>query len=324
MHSSRTIAAVAIAFLHQLPGLADEVSVEKITYHGWNDCLILKNSKVEAIIVPAVGRVMQFRFAGEEDGVFWENRALDGKSPDPKSKDWGNFGGDKTWPAPQSDWAKVTDRAWPPPPAFDSMPVESSTGRLKPAAKGVWLKSPIDPFYGIRTERIISLGEEDSSSEGASFIQIRTIYHKVEGEPRKVGIWTITQLKDPVEVLMPVTATSAFKEGYNKQSDALPLGLTLRDGLLAMKRDRTKNTKIGNDSDKLIWVGERSVLQIESPRVANAEYPDQGSSAEVYTNADPLPYVELELLGPLTTMKTGDRIEQMMKYTLGRTRGDIK
>jgi hypothetical protein len=73
-------------------------------------------------------------------------------------------------------------------------------------------------------------------------------------------------LKDPVEVLMPVAATSAFREGYNKQSDALPLGLTLRDGLLAMKRDRTKNTKIGNDSDKLIWVGERSVLQIESPR----------------------------------------------------------
>jgi hypothetical protein len=29
MHSSRTIAAVAIAFLHQLPGLADEVTVEK-------------------------------------------------------------------------------------------------------------------------------------------------------------------------------------------------------------------------------------------------------------------------------------------------------
>jgi len=318
MHSSRTIAAVAIAFLYQLPGLADEVSVEKIAYHGWNDCLILKNSKVEAIVVPAVGRVMQFRFAGEEDGVFWENRALYGKSPEPKSKDWGNFGGDKTWPAPQSDWAKVTDRAWPPPPAFDSMPVESSTGGLKPSAKGVWLKSPIDPFYGIRTERVISLGEDES------FIRIRTFYHKVEGEPRKVGIWTITQLKDPIEVLMPVAATSAFNEGYNKQSDALPLGLTLRDGLLTMKRDRTKNTKIGNDSDKLIWVGERSVLQIESPRVANAEYPDQGSSAEVYTNADPLPYVELELLGPLTTIKAGDRIEQTMTYTLGRTRGDVK
>jgi hypothetical protein len=314
----RKYLAPTAAVFFPLTSHADDVSVQKTAYHGWSNCLVLKNSQVEAVVVPAVGRVMQFRFAGEEDGVFWENRALDGKSPDPKSKDWGNFGGDKTWPAPQSDWPKVTDRAWPPPPAFDSMPVESATGKLKPSARGVWLRSPVDPFYGIRTERIISLGEDES------FIQIRTYYHKVEGEPRKVGIWTITQLKDPVEILMPVPPKSAFKDGYNKQSDALPLGLTLRDGLLTMKRDRAKNAKVGNDASKLIWIGERSVLEIESPRVANAEYPDQGSSAEVYTNADPLPYVELEFLGPLHTMKVGDSIEQTMTYTLSRARAEVK
>ena len=91
-----------------------------------------------------------------------------------------------------------------------------------------------------------------------------------------------------------------------------------------MKRDRTKNTKIGNDSSKLFWIGEQWVLKIESPRVAGAIYPDQGSSAEVYTNADPLPYVELELLGPLQTMKVGGSISQTMKYTLGRSRADVK
>jgi hypothetical protein len=317
MHSSRTLTAIAIACL-RITTIAGEVSVEKVTYHGWDDCLILKNSVAEVVIVPAVGRVMQFRFTGEEDGAFWENRALDGKAPDPKSKEWGNFGGDKTWPSPQSDWPKVTDRAWPPPPAFDSMPVEAQSV-AKPTTKGVLLKSPVDPFYGIRTERLIMLDPDKAVME------INTTYYKVEGEPRKVGIWTITQLKDPVDVLMPVSKDSAFKDGYNKQSTDLPMGIRLRyGGLLTMKRDRTKNTKIGNDASALYWIGERSILKIETPRVADAEYPDQGSSAEVYTNADPLPYVELELLGPLHTMKVGDRIEKTMTYTLSRAKEDLK
>jgi hypothetical protein len=316
MHSSPTFVAVAVVCLLRVATFAGDVSFEKTSYHGWNDCLILRNSKVQAVVVPTVGRVMQFRFAGEEDGVFWENRSLDGKMPDPKAKEWGNFGGDKTWPAPQSDWPKVTDRAWPPPTAFDSMPVKATVEAGFNTAS-IRLETAIDPFYGIRTTREIYV------VPGEPVMKIRTIYTKVEGEPRNVGIWTITQLKDPVEVLMPVPANSPFKEGYNKQSDALPLGLALRDGLLTLRRDPKKSTKIGNDASKLIWVGKRTVLEIESPRMANAEYPDQGSSVEVYTNADPLPYVELELLGPLHTMKVGDQIEQTMTYSLSNTREKI-
>src|ERR1041384_218159 len=87
-------------------------------YHGWTNSILVSNGRVEAVIVPAIGRVMQFRFAGEEDGPFWENSAMTGKAPDPAATEWGNFGGDKTWPAPQSDWPKTTPRAWPPPVAF--------------------------------------------------------------------------------------------------------------------------------------------------------------------------------------------------------------
>src|SRR5467141_1441152 len=82
----------------------------RTNYHGWADSILVSNGRVEAVIVPAIGRVMQFRFAGEEDGPFWENRAMEGKAPDSESKEWSNFGGDKTWPAPQSDWPKMMPR----------------------------------------------------------------------------------------------------------------------------------------------------------------------------------------------------------------------
>ena len=286
-------------------------SVQKTHYREWPDSLVLSNGKVEAVIVPAIGRVMQFRFAGETDGPFWENDILFGKSPDPKSSTWGNFGGDKTWPAPQSDWPKLTPRSWPPPVAFDSMPV---TAEIKSdvAAKMVELISPVDPHYGIRTRRLIVLDSKRPQ------MKITTTYEKVEGNPVTVGVWIITQLKDPQAVHIPTPKDSIFAKGYTEQSKQLPAGLKRNGRLLSLVRDPKTSTKIGTDASSLVWIGEKYKLRIDAPRLAKETYPDQGSSAEVYTNADPLKYVELEMLGPLKTMKVGDRLEHTNTYTLSR------
>src|SRR4051812_27092468 len=74
-----------------------EIRIAQTNYHGWPGAWTISNGKVEAIVVPAIGRIMQFKFVDAVDGPFWENRAMDGKLPDPQAKDWGNFGGDKTW-----------------------------------------------------------------------------------------------------------------------------------------------------------------------------------------------------------------------------------
>jgi len=290
-------------FASALPTIA-AVSISKTNYHGWADSYLISNGNAEIIVVPAIGRIMQFRFAGDADGPFWENRALDGKSPDPSSKDWGNFGGDKTWPSPQSDWPKITPRGWPPPVAFDSLPVEARIEGSK-----LRLLSPVDPHYGIRTERLITIDPT------AAKMTIETTYFKTEGEPRKVGGWIITQLADPEDVLLRATA-----EKFVKQSGDLPLDLKYSKDGYHLKRSPTKNTKIGTDASILEWRNKKLTLKIESPRVAGGEYADENSSAEVYTNADPLTYVELEMLGPLKTMKIGDTLSQTNTYTLARAR----
>ena len=48
------------------------------SHRGWRDAVILRNGVVEAVVVPSVGRVMQFRLAGRADGPFWENEKLAG------------------------------------------------------------------------------------------------------------------------------------------------------------------------------------------------------------------------------------------------------
>ncbi len=280
------------------------VRVTHTAYHGWSDAIVVSNGIVEVVIVPAVGRVMQFRFVGE-NGPFWENRELDGRSPDPDSKEWLNFGGDKSWPAPQADWPKVTPRGWPPPQAFDAQPV---TARVRGGT--VELISPVDPHYGIRVRRLIRLDPV------RPVLDVSTRYEKVTGSQVKVAAWVITQLNDPQRVFVPIPTRSIFQKGYQSQSTDLPQNLKLEDRLISLTRSSQVNTKVGTDAGTLVWIGEQCALRIDSARRPSGEYPDQGCSAEVYTNRDPQTYVELEMLGPLKNLTTGSNLTQSSRYTL--------
>jgi hypothetical protein len=284
---------------------ADPKNPATAPYHGWTGALVLSNGKVEAVVVPAVGRVMQFHFIGEDE-VFWNNRLLDGRPADPAAKEWANFGGDKTWPSPQSDWQKMIGRGWPPPATFDSTPLES---RLNDAE--VELVSPVDPAYGIRTRRRISLDPH------LPLLQITTTYEKVSGDPVKISIGVITQLGDPQRAFMVLPRKTKFPGGYVLLNFEPPQDLKLKDGLLSLSRNSKAKSQIGSDAGILLWMNQKYSLRIESKRVEGAEY-TQGSSTVIYTNDDPDAYVELETYGPLRTMKVGDKMERTNTYTLSR------
>jgi hypothetical protein len=306
---SRTSASTAIFKLLLLFSLVPQLSsqtlkVTKTAYRGWPDGLVLSNGKVEAVIVPAVGRVMQFRFVGEDD-VFWENPALQGKSPHPSAQGWSNFGGDKTWPSPQADWEKVAGRGWPPPATFDSTPLQ---GKQKENA--IELTSPVDSAYGIRTRRRIEL---DPSTP---VLKITTTYEKVSGDGVRVGIGVITQLRDPQRSFIAVPIKSKFPEGYVLLNFERPQDGKLKGELFSLTRSHANKSQIGSDASTLLWMNEKHAIKINSPRVMGAEYANQGSSTVIYTNSDPDAYVELETYGPLTVMKVGDKIERTNTYTL--------
>jgi hypothetical protein len=211
-----------------------KITVTKTNYQGWQDSYILSNGQVEAVVVPKVGRIMQFRFKGGES-TFWENPQVYGKAPNIKSEEWGSFGagGDKTWPAPQSAWEKITGRGWPPPATFDSIAVTARVNRSE-----VTLTSAIDPFYGIRIYRKITL------EPYKPVMNITTTYEKVNGKPQNVSVWIVTQFRDPVAVYAVLPQPSIFPEGYNKQSENLPANLKVDNGLLSLARDRNKSHKL--------------------------------------------------------------------------------
>ncbi|MEA5594713.1 DUF4380 domain-containing protein [Rivularia sp. UHCC 0363] len=283
------------------------MTIKKINYQGWEDSYILSNSQIEAIVVPEIGRIMQFRFQGGEN-TFWEDSQLYGKIPNLKSEEWNNFGGDKTWPAPQSEWEEITKISWPPPTTFDSVPL-----KIQIQNNEITLISEIDPFYGIRFYRQITL------EANQPIMKVTTTFEKVKGDSQQVSVWTIAQLNEPVCVYAAIPQNSIFPQGYNQQSDELPANLKVDNGILSLKRDRNKAHKIGSDASTLLWLGETVAVRMDSPRIDKVIYPDNNSSAEIYTNYDPKAYVELEFLSPLKTLQVGEKMDLTVTYTLFKT-----
>lgn len=281
-------------------------SISRLDYHGWPDALLLSNGTVEVIIVPAIGRVMQFRFAGEETGAFWENANLHGRlfSSHPAADGWLNLGGDKTWPAPQSDWEMHTGRAWPPPVAFDSAPY-----RAMVADGQVLLISEVEPNYCMRAVRCVSLAPQ------APQLRITTEYQKVAGATVNVGVWAITQFPEPERVFVLLPERPSLPEGYVQQRGPAPKDLR-RDGrLLSLIRDSAEYIKIGTEGTSMLWMDERLVLCIQS-ETQTGQNQDAHIRTEVYTNPDPLHYVELETVGPLAALAAGGALAESNTYTL--------
>jgi hypothetical protein len=289
------------------------ISVVRLAWHGWPDCYLLSNGCIEAIVVPAIGRVMQLRLAGEEAGTFWENRALEGQLHPTGWHEWCNFGGDKCWPAPQSSWPLLLGRDWPPPVAFDSLPMEAV-----PTLDGVRLSSSIDKDFGIQVVRHVDLDAVQP------ILRIRTEFRKLIGDPVKVSIWTITQMQEPERIYALLPVDSKFARGYTPLLNAEPAGLKLENRMLSLVRHPRAYVKIGVDATSVAWVGRDCVVRIDAD-VEVGEYPDGGCVTQIYTNPNPLPYIELETLGPWKNLSAGDRSERTTVYTLTpRTTSDTE
>jgi hypothetical protein len=281
-----------------------EVSITRTAWHGWDDCYLLANGSIEAIVVPAISRVMQLRMAGEDVGSFWENGALPGQLHPTGPHEWRNFGGDKCWPAPQSAWPVVLGRDWPPPMAFDSMPAAATV-----TSSAVIVTSPIDAFFGIQVVRQVELDPV------RPIMRIRTEFRKLLGDPVTVSIWTVTQMREPERICALLPGGSKFARGYIPLLNAEPAGLKVEGPMLSFARHPRAYVKIGTEATSLAWVGRNCVVRIDAD-IEVGDYPDGGCVTQIYTNPDPLPYVELETLGPLKNMSAGDQIERTTVYTL--------
>lgn len=284
-----------------------DVQVQRITHRGWKGAYRLANRTVELVFVPQIGRIMRYAYLNGKNRL-WENPRTLGRVPDFRkdSKDWINFGGDKVWPAPQARWG------WPPDPALDrgAYQVEVLSGnRLR-------VTGAFSAKHGIRYVREIAL---DPVGTGVTFKNTMT---NTSDQDVEWSVWQVTQVDDPQEMRLPLHRDGKFKRGYYIFKDSAPQPGTFRivgqEGIFT--RHRKRASKIGADSPVGTLSADRDGIRftVKADYEPGQTYPDDGCAQEIYTNADPDKYIELELLSPIQFVQPGDSYSFTTRWRLTR------
>ncbi|MEV8606978.1 DUF4380 domain-containing protein [Amycolatopsis sp. NPDC051373] len=281
------------------------------------DVVWLDNGVLRLGVVPALGgRLLSLTHDGLE--FLWRNPALLGPDLQPlgghvlapnsgRMGDWVNYGGDKTWPAPQG-WDGPGQWAGPPDPVLDSGPY-SVSGLTE---RSVTLTSGVEPRTGLRFTRELTLGS------GASYT-LRLTAENASSAPVRWALWNVTQLPGGGTVTAGLAGVRALAVVELVAGTGSP-EYTVDGGTLVVPPQDVVG-KLGVP-DTAGWVsctvGE-TTLTLSFDVDPAAEYPDAGSPLEIWLE-HPLPepladlgdldpparIVELEALGPLTTLAPGE------------------
>lgn len=283
---------------------AHKFTVAPVTYEG-HPAYWLTDGRTDAVVVPELGRVMRYGMVGGPNVLF------NSTQKEFKAGDWKNWGGDKTWAAPQNWWPVMVGQGWPPDPAWDGSPQQAQVlpnGSLRTV-------SPISPGLGARVARAYWFN-------GAGDLVVSQTVEKVQGEPVMLAIWSVTQINPPDAVFLPLNPQSAYKENFHwiaPPANETPVVRTT-PLVLQVRPLSTGTYKIGVDADvcSILAVKDGLAMRIRAPH-PEGQYPDgasgHGFPVELWNNQDPA-YNELEMLSPLQTLKSGGRYNYTMLWSL--------
>ncbi len=294
------------------------VTVEKLLFHGW-DGVRLSNGIIEAVCVPEIGgRLMQFSL-GPHDYLFM-NPELLGKrftyeehAGDGTIINWKNYGGAKTWPAPQG-WDGAGQWPGPPDPVLDSGRYDFQTSEAS-----VLMTSPPDARSGLRIRRQVTL------RPGSSRLQLDLSFENISDKTIRWSIWDVAQvlcstadgqLNDDCWLYIPTDSARERPYEIMFGDDNPQYQLDTESGLLAVQYQGVVG-KIGVHSPAgwIAFADRRAdaVLCMQFPYEPGAEYPDNGATVECWTESpgasSPIPIrspgyiLEAEVLSPLHTLR---------------------
>jgi hypothetical protein len=325
-----TSAGPSLAAVHQ-----PSVQVTQTDFDGWHGCERISNGIVEAVVVPQIGRIMAFQFVGRpESNALYVSADLAGKTTATSGQagtTWLNYGGEKVWPSPQSEWPRYIGGTWPPDRAIDG-----DLYTIRPVAGGVELTSPQSSSFGLQIVRTITMEpgrHELHVNEAFKWLPAGTAH--AGADAGKLGIWSVTQTRPDGTIFVPIRSdeTGRFPSGFVTfdsmsrpivDQPSLPTGWSRAKAALVGRRDPTKSHKIGA-IDSSGWIGSlydgTTVFTERFSTESSAQLqPDGGCRAEVYTGAGGAGYIELETLGPLQSPHPGSETRFQIDWRLTRLR----
>jgi len=272
------------------------------THFAGYDCLRLENDALALWITQSVGpRIIGLALQGG-DNLF---ASLPGITiPCPGKGDYQLRGGHRLWYAPED-----------PPRTYlpDDAPVA-----LAETDRGIRVTQPPEAQTGIQKSLTITLPGQEAR------VVVDHVLHNLGDQPVELAPWAITQLKPGGVAVLP-QATNAVDE-YNVLPNRhivlwpyTPITspyITWGDRYVFVKATMQSGAlKIGFPNP-VGWLGyaiEDTLFVKRAAYQPDATYFDRQSSSECYCNAH---FVELETLGPRTTLAPGESAAHRETWTL--------
>jgi hypothetical protein len=294
------IVLVCILFLPALLQ-AGPVTMEKVKYGGWDNCIRLSNGEMELIITTDVGpRVIRCGFIKGQN-MFHEFPADLGKKG---GSEWRSYGGHRLWHAPE---------AMPRTYAPDNGPV-----RYEWDGKSLQLFQPVEPTTGIEKQIEITLSPDNYVT-----LTHRLINHNLWAV--RLAAWCLTVMAQNGRAIFP---QEPFRPHPDYLLPARPLVLWHYTDMsdprwkwgkkyiqLSQDPKATTKEKVGL-MDKQGWAAFVLGDDVFIKRFSfdeNATYPDYGCNAETFTDNQ---FIEVETLSPMSTLEPGAGIQHVEHWLL--------
>lgn len=333
-----------LAHAGMLVNAGEAVQLTQVDDHlGWGwQAQVLKNDLVTLAVVPAIGgRVMQYDLS--DHAFLWVNPAEVGRTYEPTANaPWPNFGGYKSWVAPQGQWLRGGG-GWPPSPTIDHGLYVATHQTGEHGEVTIITTGPPETLDGWQAKGL-SLTRRFTMRPRSTQVRVEQIIMNQGAFPQQVANWDATQVPgihaaasdpDTFWIYFPINPRSMFgPRGFMVFPSDARNGADSQwknwsaDNIAGVQYLRRAG-KIGADvtGGWIAYVDERegytyvkrfSVNVLPDP----AHYPDGGSTVQVSTIAHE-PYMEIHVLGPLIDLPPQQQTSFIVDWYASRIDGPI-
>jgi hypothetical protein len=276
-----------------------EVTVKKVEYKGWKNCLEISNGIVDLIATTDVGpRIIRFGF-NDKENEFCEFPEHAGKTG---GEEFRIYGGHRLWHSPEHQV-----RTYSP---------DNSKVQWRKKKYGVVLTQTVEPMTQIRKEIEISLTPDTAKV---------SVLHRLTNEGLwdiELAAWSITMMAPGGTEILPLntTDTGLLPNGaislwpYTKPNDKR---VNWGENYITLSQDKKATTafKIGlsNEAGWAAYANNGHLFVKQYEHDEDMEYPDYNSSYETYTNNV---FLEMESLSPFVLLGSGETVEHIETLSL--------
>lgn len=281
------------------------IKIEKINFKGYANSWQVSNGEVELVVTGDIGpRVMRFGFPGGQN-FFKEFTEQMGKAGEPA---WQARGGHRVWIAPED--------------IVKSYAPDNTAVAIDIQGDVLVATSPVEALTGI--EKKITLRMSATGTGVEVIHQLRN----AGSEPYTLAVWALTMMAQGGAGIHGFPPRGTHPEMLVPTNPLVMWAFTHLDDprwrlsrkYLVLRQDPANNLpqKLGTYNQNT-WAAYHlnNELFIKRCRASQpaSSFPDLGCTFETFTNAD---FLELETLGPLTTLAPGQSVSHSERWSAHR------